>query len=221
MDITEDRFLKDVAEHHMITIRDEGVHRHIRFKAPGTMMKHFDLITWPGYLCYTGDMGTFVFSRINDMFEFFRMGKDDWNYNRDGGLSINPGYWSEKLQGIDKNGGYECFDENKFIKIVSEYRLNWVRENNLNKDERRELWDAVTDEVLNATEDGEHRAFDAAYSFSHRIGNKKFQFDDFFEYNFTKHTYRFIWCCYALAWGINLYTHTKQLAKPIQLLITE
>lgn len=213
MSLTEQKFLKDVADHQMIVIRDEGVHRHIRFKAPGTMMEHFDLITWPGYLCYTGDMGTFVFSRTEDMFSFFRMGKDDWNYNKSGGLSINPGYWSEKLQGIDRNEGFEEFDEEKFKSVVSEYRLGWIRDGGLDKDERRELWDAVTDEVLNATEDGEHRAFDAAYGFCHRVGRKEFQFDDFFEYRFTKYTYRFLWCCYAMAWGIALYDATGKMDK--------
>ena len=210
MSLTEQQFLKDVADHRMMVIRDEGVNRHIRFKAPGTMMGHFDLITWPGYLCYTGDMGTFVFSSTEDMFSFFRMEKDDWNYNRTGGLSINPRYWSEKLQGIDRNGGFEEFDEEKFKSVVSEYRTEWIRDGGLDKDDRRKLWDAVTDKVLNATEDGEQRAFDAAYGFCHRIGRKEFKFDGFFENRFTKYADRFLWCCYALAWGIGLYDATAK-----------
>ena len=28
----------------------------------------FDIVTWPGYLCYSGDMGCFVFTRLPDMF---------------------------------------------------------------------------------------------------------------------------------------------------------
>ncbi len=70
----EARFLKDVANHEMQIIRDDGVQRHLRFKKPGTMCYHFDLITWGGHLCYTGDMGTYVFTRVHDMFDFFRMG---------------------------------------------------------------------------------------------------------------------------------------------------
>lgn len=53
-------------------LHEDGIYRHIRFRQPGTMCMHFDLITWPGYLCYTGDMGTYVFTRLADMFEFFR-----------------------------------------------------------------------------------------------------------------------------------------------------
>ena len=52
----------------MIVLRDDGVYRHIRFKKPGTGCMHFDLVTWPGYLCYSGDMGCYVFCRLNARF---------------------------------------------------------------------------------------------------------------------------------------------------------
>ena len=48
---TEQRFLTDAAQHEMTIIRDDGVHRHIQFKRPGTRCYQFDLIRWPGYLC--------------------------------------------------------------------------------------------------------------------------------------------------------------------------
>lgn len=205
MELTEQRFLKDVEDHCMVVIRDDGVNRHIRFKAPGTMIEHFDLITWPGYLLYTGDMGSFLFSRTNDMFSFFRMGKADFNHNRVGSLSINTGYWSEKLQSVDRHGGFEEFDEEAFKRVVSEYRIGWTRHCGLDKDERRELWDAVTSDVLDMADQGEDAAKRSAYEFSHKIGKRTFQFDDFFEHSFTKYTYRFMWCCYALAWGVERY----------------
>ena len=71
-----DQFTSDIAQHQMQVIRDDGVSRHLRFKRPNTMCMHFDLLTWPGYLCYTGDMGTYVFRRLEDMFPFFRRGED-------------------------------------------------------------------------------------------------------------------------------------------------
>ena len=41
---TEERFLRDVANHEMTIIRDEGVNRHIRFKNPGgARMSHYQL----------------------------------------------------------------------------------------------------------------------------------------------------------------------------------
>jgi len=64
----QDRFLNDIANHSMSIVRDDGVYRHLVFSNNGSSVFRFELITWPGYLAYTGDMGAFVFSRLNDMF---------------------------------------------------------------------------------------------------------------------------------------------------------
>ena len=69
---TEARFLGDVDWHVMTVLRDDGVHRHIRLKRPDSGSYWFDLITWPGTLCIDGDCGTYVFRRLEDMFQFFR-----------------------------------------------------------------------------------------------------------------------------------------------------
>ena len=31
----------------------------------------------------------------------------------------------------------------------------------------------------------------------------RFEFVDFFDGSMKRYTIRFLWCCYALAWGIN------------------
>lgn len=85
---TSSRFLVDTAFHRLEIIRDDGLYRHLRMKQPGTSCYYFDVITWPGYLTVTGDMGTWTFSRIADMFDFFGPWQD----------GINTGYWSEKLE---------------------------------------------------------------------------------------------------------------------------
>lgn len=82
---TSSRFLVDTAFHRLEIIRDDGLYRHLRMKQPGTSCYYFDVITWPGYLTVTGDMGTWTFSRIADMFDFFGPWQD----------GINTGYWSE------------------------------------------------------------------------------------------------------------------------------
>jgi hypothetical protein len=81
-----ERFLSDVATHEMTVVADEGNVRHLLFKAPDTVTQYFNLTTWPDHLCISGDMGTYVFSRLEDMFDFFRENK------------INPGYWHEKVK---------------------------------------------------------------------------------------------------------------------------
>ena len=85
---TSSRFLLDTAFHRLEIIRDEGLYRHLRMKQPGTSCCYFDIITRPGYLTVTGDMCTWTFSRIADMFEFF----GQW----EGG--INTSSSSEKLE---------------------------------------------------------------------------------------------------------------------------
>ena len=216
---TEQQFLKDVAEHQMVVIRDDGVNRHIRFKKPGTSCMHFDLITWPGCLCYTGDMGTYVFQRLEDMFEFFRA--DRVHRNDPNKLAINLGYWTEKLIAVDggrRGGNVKEFDEDKFRQVINEYRVQWMRDakesGSLDKEGRRELWEAVDDEVLRQLEDGGDRAQHAAYDFNHRpSGNRRYgwSFTDMFEHDFTEYTHSIVWCCYALAWGVRLYDKSKAL----------
>lgn len=223
-DCTEERFLRDVAEHAMTVIRDDGVSRHIRFAKPGAGCMHFDLITWPGILCYTGDMGTYVFQRTTDMFEFFRHDRA-YNQSRGRKLSINLGYWTEKLIAIDgsRHGGkVKEFDDEKFKRVINEYRVDWMRDakerGTLDKDGRRELWEAVEDEVIGVLDDGGDRAQYAAYDFNHTAPSdaqrRGWQFDDLFEHDFTEYTHSIIWCCYALAWGIEKYDQSKVAIAP-------
>jgi len=214
---TQEDFLRDVERHEIIVIRDDGVNRHIRFTQPNSGNMYFDLITWPGHLCYTSDMGTYVFRRLHDMFEFFSTDR-----RSDDKLYINLCYWTEKLIAVDggRHGGRcEEFNEEKFRRVINEYRVEWMRkakeEGLLDKDGRRELWEAVDDEVLSRLDDGGEIAKHAAYDFCHKNSCDKrkpfgWQFTDLFENNFNDYTHGMVWCCYALAWGIKTYEDLKK-----------
>lgn len=211
--ITEQQFLKEVDQHVMEVIRDDGLYRHIRFRRPGTMCMHFDLVTWPGYLAYSGDMGCYVFSRLDDMFEFFRT---DRKYSQREGqqLYINLSYWSEKPQAVDGNrnsASAKEFSAEKFEQTVKDWLAGWMRHRGLDKEGRRELRQLVEDSVLACAHDGDVRAFDAAMNFSEEVGGQRFEFTDFWEVDCTEYTHRFMWCCYALAWGIQQYDESKTL----------
>jgi hypothetical protein len=216
-DVTEERFLRDVAQHKMTVIKDDGVHRHLHFAKPGTSCMHFDLITWPGYLCYTGDMGTYVFTRLRDMFEFFRTDRE-YAKRRGKELAINPSYWGEKLEAVDKCDGFKQFSEEKFNAAIREYFVSWVRDHrgDTSKEERRELWEAIECEVLGADGDGGgYRKQCAAHDFYHEVNRAvgNFRFEDFWETNVEEYSHRFMWCCYALAWGIQQYDDAKDMAQ--------
>lgn len=192
---TEKEFLKHVEAHTMEMVRDDGVNRHLRFRQPATTNRHFDLITWPGFLCFTGDMGTFVFSRILDMFDFFR---SDYGDDK---LHINLGYWHEKLQAIDRVGA-EKFSPELFRKNVLEY----VKGNSETGGISRKLKQAVEDDVLRHADDGEFWAMHAVSRFEYEGHHP---LSDFYEVRCQEYTYYFVWCCYAMVWGIKQYDDAR------------
>lgn len=203
--LIEKEFLLDVASHRMQVLLDNGIYRHLKFTSAGPhpWNQWFQIVTWPGYLAYSGDMGCFVFSRLQDMFEFFRTGPGD-----EKGLYINTGYWAEKLQAVDRCGrdsGAEQFSPEKLTKRVTEAVADWITEYGLTGNQRNELRAAVQEDILDRAEDGEHEAHRALSNFSREIGGHKFEFVDTWEWDLRDYTLRFVWCCYAIAWAIRQY----------------
>jgi hypothetical protein len=192
------RFERDVARHQLTIERNEGVSRQLLFRKPGDSAYWFRLVTWPGALCISGDMGTYVFWRLHDMFEFFR------------GERINPDYWAEKVQGPDARQMTTEFVPEQFrAAAVRRFREWWADELNSKDDyvARRRCWDELRREVLEYDQDGEVRALDAAYSFEFKhqpaFGRMRaFRLEDFYECNMRAHTFHFLWCCHAIRWGI-------------------
>lgn len=212
---TEELFLKDVGTHSMKVLYEDGLHRHLQFRKPDTSSYWFDIITWPGNLCITGDMGTYVFRRIEDMLDFFRIQPNDWNFSKTGGLSINPSYWEEKLSAMPKGGTRE-FDEARFNEVVKEAFDAWCADNPTKNEFFEDLWDQLEYGVLGATADGHHAAVAAAMEFNHEDTN--FQFVDFWEHRLERPTFHYIWCCYAIAWAVKTYDelsdkHIMELAE--------
>ena len=75
-----------------------------------------------------------------------------------------------------------------------------------------ELREEVKEAIINA-DSNDVRCFDAANEFSHQ-GNAwvafhgdgaSFEFDDFWEVDNKTYSFHYIWCCYAMAWGIQQY----------------
>lgn len=217
------RFLRDAAGHQLSIAHDDGVYRHLIFKQPGSSVYRFDLTTWPGYLAYTGDMGTYVFTRTHDMLSFFRRHSPD--------ASIDYRYWAEKVEGADKHDGVRAFSFQTFKREVRQYvrqrisgMFDDVRDDDMARKRlavaaARELRAAVETGVLEC-DDNEVRAYDAVSDFM--FGNKHchhamdswrtlypddyaFAFADFWETDCKEFTLRFVWCCHAMVWGIAQY----------------
>jgi len=210
-EMTEDVFLKDVSNHEMEVLKDDGIYRHLRFASKGehSWNQHFNIVTWPGYLAYSGDMGCFVFSRLKDMFEFFRTRPS----NDPAKLFINTDYWAEKLEAVDRCGGRTCgameFSEDRFKKRVNEYVDEWIKDCDLTDTEQEEIRSEIDEQVLCCGGDGEEEAHRALRDFSHEIEGQTLEFTDAWEWDLKEYTPRFVWCCYAIAWAIKQYDEAK------------
>lgn len=201
---TEERFLNDVKDHELEVIRDNGVHRHLRLKRPGTISYYFDIITWPGHLCITGDCGTYVFQRITDMFDFFFMSYHDFMLNKNEKLSINTGYWAEKVISVDKYGGIQQYSSDLFKENVKEYFDNFFEDSNESEKDKAHVWQELQEDVLRHAEDSEHEAYETIRDFD----CAGFEFVDF-EYSCQEYTFRYIWNLYAIVYGILKYKRHK------------
>lgn len=198
MTCTKAEFDKRTAEHQLEILRDDGLYRHLRCRKPGTGIDGFDLVTWPGFLCYCGDMGEYVFQRCDDMLAFFRRGLD---------LEPPLEYWAERCVAQDRDGIKEyCSD--KARQVITE----WLDD----RDATGSLRQEVEDEILCLVDDGEHVLRNAIEPFEY-LGpdgekdgpGRGWRFEDFYEADLTVWTYRFRFCCYALTWAVQRYDAMK------------
>lgn len=178
-----ERFRKDTEKHEMNVRHDDGLYRHLVFKQPGSSFYWYELITWPGHLTIQGDMGCYVFARVDDMFEFFE------------GPYINAGYWGEKLQA---HSGYRQYSEHITRKLVVED----FDDRKDGFDDAHAIWSAIEDEIL--AEDVvpfEDLVRDALTNFRY----SGFEFFDVWEWDLRDYTVQFLWCCHAIQQGIKQY----------------
>lgn len=205
-DIQSD-FKKDVAKHTMRIHRDDGVYRHIEFSRNGSFDCRFFLVTWPGYLAIVGDCGDFTFERHEDMFRFFRM-SDEAVKKHGGDILINPYYWQEKLR-AGVSSGREISEEFSLGKFKAEV-CDWFnsiypkKDRDITRKERREIWEQVKSEILDVAED-EWSAVTAIRDFDDDI----ISFEDFWEVRISEYKGHYIWCLYAIVWGIQQYDNHK------------
>lgn len=194
------RFTKDIAEHTMEVLLDQDVYRHLKFRRPGTYCMGFDIVTWPGHLAISGDLGTAVFSRLHDMLEFFRASPE--RAADAGGLYIDVGYWAEKCEAND--GEKKVFSEELFRALVKERFDEYIAENSDGAEADTELWDELDSEVLAAM--GTHEAISAMDGFE-SVDSPNFKFVDAWEYasSIEDYTFHFIWRLFAIAHAVKAY----------------
>ena len=188
----KNKFLNSVKNHKMEILLNNGLYRHLVF-SDGTLYFKFEIITYPNYLIICGDMGTYSFSRSDDMFCFF--GQDD--------LNINTGYWYEKMVSDSTYIKAKVWSSEHFKDNVMEYYENWKKD--LNEEDAKDLKDMVDDLLYVAT--NEYDAISAINNWDY----PKFPLDNFWECSCMKKTYHFIWCLYAIVWAIQQYDKIQKV----------
>lgn len=204
-------FLRDVANHQMTIARDDAEFRHLQFRRPDSIAYSFNITTFPGYLVMTGDMGAWTFSRLRDMFQFFRK----WTDAKDP-LYINRSYWAEKLVASNCNGrfvsGAEEYDSELFKREIYRRAIALCREakaQGVDRDARQDLIDQLKD-VRDAADD-ESIAFHAAgsFKFHNPALRRSLRLDDFWEVPCKRWRTHYTWACYAIVWAIQQYDAAK------------
>jgi len=187
-----DQFTAYVTNHQMTVLHDDGLHRHLRFGTPGAV-GWFEIVTWPGSLTIHGDLGgTHTFSRLTDMFEFFR------------DRPINPGYWAEKTPDYGIS--------------LKEYSEDVLREQVV--DAIRDLDDADEDtgqaakRILAAIDDGDACDEDGARELLSE-GEDAGLWSDSWEWDLTYWSQPYLRACHAIVWAIRQYDAAKSPAMPV------
>lgn len=104
--IVKERIVNDLKDHAITILHQHGLYRHYRCQKPGTWVLGFDVVTWPGSLCYTGDMGEYLYQRTDDMIAFMR------------GSAMSYSYVAEKC--VAHDGRLKEWSEERFREVLAE-----------------------------------------------------------------------------------------------------
>ena len=215
----DNRVLIDTAHHRLEILRDDGVYRHLRMQQPGTSFYYYDIITWPGYLTVTGDMGTWTFSRTFDMFRFF----GGWTGE------INTGYWSEKLEAGAGRSAHDllaqAYDHNAFCSSLKEWLSEYF------SDDEEDIPDVDWDDESDEEDSDKARireivrelccedfrndvlAYQAVYEadWPECVSSWELCAD----LTYKTYTTHFRWILFAITWAISKYHNNKLVDKAI------
>lgn len=192
---TAERFRRDTAEHVMTVLHADGLYRHLRCARPESSMYWFEVVTWPGALALRGDVdGRPVFSRLDDMFQFFRSGNG----------RINPQYWAEKL---GDPSAVESYSEDRFKEYVNEA----LAEAEAEYPGVTAAWaDHMEWEACADFEDQARSALrDFEFTPDGAEGVEPFRFEDTWEWDLTDWSWSYLWACHAIVWAIARYDEQR------------
>lgn len=231
--LTVESFLKNVENHTANILLDNGVYRHIHCSNNGSSNRHFNIVTYPGYLVISGDMGGFTFRRLNDMFNFF--GGYEGKPTHPG---INADYWHEKCESVSRFGGVKRFDSEALMDSIkcraddvcadleddwNEYcDKNWANDecdeldSNAEYQTYKAFQESVKAEIIEYFENcdmDEYRYISEIEEFeSDIVEGLEFSGDEWEWLTTESYTMQYLWCCHAIVWAIEQYNQQKAKA---------
>lgn len=231
-----ERFAENTKDHVLTVQHDDGLYKHLLIKAPGSSFYWYEIITWPGCLTISGDMGTWTFRRDTDMLAFFRANPDR-QLGHD--YRINASYWAEKLQGgaVGGRDSAQEYDPKALAQHLRERVTERAQDNEWPDEVRDKALAALeTDLIADFTdyrqsEDTDRAAaYDYEWSIDHLpegvtlakalLGSDiettykvSFDWDTVYDGTFRSYNRHFLWCLHAIVSGIEKYdAHTAALA---------
>lgn len=188
------RYVAD-GTHAMTILREDGIYRHLRFRKPDRGEYWFDLITWPGYLTITGDMGCYTFARVEDMFTFFT------GY-------INNDYWAEKEQGRSRHELKEHDEDSFRAWVLQDF---WGASRHLEPAQAKQWWTMLLDEVLGKHVYASMSTPDDCVDLLRNLGDQqedqwiREHYDDCWEASWSVYPWHLEMCLAAIVTGIRTY----------------
>lgn len=195
-----ERFVKDVENHTLRVLHDDGLYRHLLCRSGESFMYWFEIITSPGQLTIRGDMGTYVFACLSDMFEFFGSGS-----------RINSQYWAEKVQA--SSGPLTHYSKQVAIHHVKESFKDQLEYRDLSESEVKEAKHAFNDEVLVIANEDESNEGDFRQAID-EFNSNGIRFEDSWEWDLTEYDGHFLWCLHAILWAIREYRSATAAIEP-------
>lgn len=171
--LVKERIAKDLAQHVITERHAHGLYRHYRCQRPGSWNMGFDVVTWPGSLCFTGDMGEYLFQRTDDMIAFMR------------GSCMSYSYAAEKC--VAHDGRLMEFSEDAMERLLA---MAVVDAESEDMNDVLEKCDEIRNVFANNSD--HHATRQAMYDSDLWDGS---DFPSCEEY-----TFHFLWCLHAMKW---------------------
>lgn len=193
--VVHDNFIMDTASHTFTIIKDDGLYKHLRYATPGDSLYAMSIVTWPGYLSVSGDVGDYMFSHEVDMIGLFRR-------------TSSVKYWMEKCVSLDKDAGLTTYDPREAVAFVIDYVNELDDEKKLSIHDREKIQSkliSLLTELMTSSSSSEALHHIMSFNYEFEDGSEFNFLDSGLESNFTVPAYHFKYVLHGIAKVIALY----------------